>query len=727
MWSLPLSVGRPRPLPWILLAGLVACGESTPPSTPVAGVLLTGVPAVLAIGDTVRLRATPLDREDHPLSGRTVTWTTSNASIATVSPAGLVTALAQGSVEVGATCEGQQGLAAIAVAQPLALSVWGGPEYNEITLRWSSIGEATHFALYWQTTPGVTPATATRMEVNGFEFLHSGLTPGTTYYYAVAPLEGAEGSLSAEVHATASNDLALNILQPKRGKFIARDLFLSATVTSRSQLSGVSVAVAGRTIDLSFASNTILDSTTSSGPPYRGDGWVGSLDLTGLPKGPLQVVFTATDINSATARGEVNAIYDEPPVVTVISPLESSAAHPSITALASCQDDDPKGCDSLMVRIGDGATYPLTGGVPLEIPLGEYNGQMKLLIFRGIDRRGQIQEQTVPVLVETGNRLVEVATLGGTIMDVQPPRALVLSTAGIEDTLRLEDWIAHTDQPLYVQFGLQFRGALTPDGAMFEYPLASNSTLYRWSSGGMTTVASRAPSLVVKGGFALWKAPTGLVRLEFATGQITPVIENSRSSADVGENGDVVYVDNPTSTPGAPLQVLRYRDGVISQLTLDQTLTNLFPTTDGQLVAYVKAVPCCGAPQTQVVAVVDGSGEHLLTPPDLVERLPGDFQVSGGFVGYTKTDLTGQSQIWRRKPSGQEQQVTAFGSSSMLRALGPEGEIVLQHRDGATNQLYLSLAGDNVVAPIASGLGTPFIRNGVVYVAVGRTLFRVTP
>jgi uncharacterized protein YjdB len=48
-------------------------------------------------------------------SNRVVTWTTSNSNVATVSSAGLVTAVAVGSVTITATSEGQSGTATISV------------------------------------------------------------------------------------------------------------------------------------------------------------------------------------------------------------------------------------------------------------------------------------------------------------------------------------------------------------------------------------------------------------------------------------------------------------------------------------------------------------------------------------------------------------------------------------------------------------------------------------
>ena len=56
-----------------------------------------------APGDTIRLTATVKDDNGHEMSDATVTWTTSDSTLATVTSDGLVTAVATGTVDVTAT------------------------------------------------------------------------------------------------------------------------------------------------------------------------------------------------------------------------------------------------------------------------------------------------------------------------------------------------------------------------------------------------------------------------------------------------------------------------------------------------------------------------------------------------------------------------------------------------------------------------------------------------
>jgi uncharacterized protein YjdB len=88
---------------------------------PVASVEVTPAASALLVGETVQLTATLRDGDGNILTGRTVTWSTSNASIATVSATGTVTAVGLGTVTITATSEGVSGSATVVVgpAPPL--------------------------------------------------------------------------------------------------------------------------------------------------------------------------------------------------------------------------------------------------------------------------------------------------------------------------------------------------------------------------------------------------------------------------------------------------------------------------------------------------------------------------------------------------------------------------------------------------------------------------------
>jgi Tol biopolymer transport system component len=67
-------------------------------------------------GETVQLEATAKDAGGATLAGRTIIWSSTNTTVASVSPTGVVTGEAVGSTTITATSEGRSGTAAITVA-----------------------------------------------------------------------------------------------------------------------------------------------------------------------------------------------------------------------------------------------------------------------------------------------------------------------------------------------------------------------------------------------------------------------------------------------------------------------------------------------------------------------------------------------------------------------------------------------------------------------------------
>jgi uncharacterized protein YjdB len=82
---------------------------------PVATVTVAPSPASVGVGQTVQLTATMRDANNNVLTGRTVTWGSSNTGIATVSSSGVVTGVAVGSATITATSETKSGTASVNV------------------------------------------------------------------------------------------------------------------------------------------------------------------------------------------------------------------------------------------------------------------------------------------------------------------------------------------------------------------------------------------------------------------------------------------------------------------------------------------------------------------------------------------------------------------------------------------------------------------------------------
>jgi uncharacterized protein YjdB len=97
------------------ISGTTDVTVTAPAPVPVATVTVTPASASLILGATLQLAAVTKDAGGNTLSGRSISWSSSNTSVANVSSAGLVTAVAAGSATVTATSEGKQGTSSLTI------------------------------------------------------------------------------------------------------------------------------------------------------------------------------------------------------------------------------------------------------------------------------------------------------------------------------------------------------------------------------------------------------------------------------------------------------------------------------------------------------------------------------------------------------------------------------------------------------------------------------------
>jgi len=112
---------------WTIVIALAvwACGDSggtTAPTSekkPVASVTVSPLTADIDIDRTQQFTAILRDASGNTLAGRTVTWSSSSQTVATVSQSGLVTGSGVGEATITATSEGRSGSATATVTQSL--------------------------------------------------------------------------------------------------------------------------------------------------------------------------------------------------------------------------------------------------------------------------------------------------------------------------------------------------------------------------------------------------------------------------------------------------------------------------------------------------------------------------------------------------------------------------------------------------------------------------------
>jgi fibronectin type 3 domain-containing protein len=87
---------------------------------------------------------------------------------------------------------------------PSGLSATSGA--GQITVSWTSVGNAVSYNIYWSTTSEVTTTSGTKIAGATTPYVHNGLAAGTSYYYIVTAVSAAgEGVASAQASATTIN------------------------------------------------------------------------------------------------------------------------------------------------------------------------------------------------------------------------------------------------------------------------------------------------------------------------------------------------------------------------------------------------------------------------------------------------------------------------------------------------------------------------------------------
>jgi uncharacterized protein YjdB len=98
----------------------------------VASVRVTPSSVSLMTGQTQQLSAQPMDDTNTPLNGRSVAWTSSSPSVATVTSAGVVAGVRGGSATITATSEGRSGVVNVLVKQAAQPTLTVSPSSSNI-------------------------------------------------------------------------------------------------------------------------------------------------------------------------------------------------------------------------------------------------------------------------------------------------------------------------------------------------------------------------------------------------------------------------------------------------------------------------------------------------------------------------------------------------------------------------------------------------------------------
>jgi uncharacterized protein YjdB len=269
---------------------LAACDVAKPigVSTAVSSVVLSPATATLPVGKTVQLKATPEDASGTALTGKTVTWATSDPTIVTVDANGLVTAVAVGGTTITATSEGKSGTATITVSNVPVASVVVSPA--TATVQQSQTQQLT-----------ATPQDASGAPLSGRVVTWASATP------AVATVDAASGLVTAVAVGTAA------ITATSEGK------------TGSATITVVNVPVASVVVSPATASVSVGATVPLTATPQ---------DASGAPLSGRVVTWASGTPAVATvdASGRVTGVTLGSALITATSEGKSGSATITVTA-----------------------------------------------------------------------------------------------------------------------------------------------------------------------------------------------------------------------------------------------------------------------------------------------------------------------------------------------------------------------------------------------------------
>jgi hypothetical protein len=488
----------------------------------------------------------------------------------------------------------------------------------------------------------------------------------------------------------------VKIVSPADGSVVATSFVISATVTSSEAVTGVAAVVAGRSTALAWS----------------GGKWSGTVSFAGLA-GSHTVTVTASSASGVLGTASATYTRGIPPTVHVESPVSFQVGSSSIRVKATCSDDGPAGCASLVVRVAKSTTALAQGTGSVDANPSLPGPSQLTLEFVGRDSDGLTATVTREVYVETSSAWSHPAHGPGVLLDADAGRLLAASGGQLQVQTRSTGAV----QTIFEDAGTVFpQGRLTPRGAIFvEGP--DRTRVRDWRDGAIVTMPAISVRVVeVAGDWALWHNGSALIRRDLQAGT-NVVVSTSAGNIhnDVAANGDVVFWE------GATYDVSRYRGGATTLLTSTQDPgRNAYPVTDGTNTVFAKRI-CCTNELSQTMLIGPTGGEVALTDANRERAEPGPhYQVAGGWIAFTRVDSTGVVRVWRRAPDGTLTQLTTGAQHGFVVTLGANGDVVYSR---GLDRFAVKPGGSPV--PVGSNWGRPVWIGGVLHNILGASVFRI--
>ncbi len=285
--------------------GQTGAASVTVTQVPVATVGVSLGATSIVVGNTTQASAVTRDASGNLLTGRVVAWSTSNASIASVSTGGVVTGVAAGTATITATSEGKTGsstvtvtavppapVATVTVALGATSIVAGGTTQATATTTDASGNVLTGRVIAWSSSNAAI-ATVTSAGVV------TGVAAGTSTITATS--EGKTGSKSLTVTAAAPAVATQLVITQQPSALVQTGILLSQQpAVQLESATGAKVSQSGVVVTAAVASGiAVLGGTLTATTNASGVATFTNLMLTGIATSTL--TFTSAGLTSATS------------------------------------------------------------------------------------------------------------------------------------------------------------------------------------------------------------------------------------------------------------------------------------------------------------------------------------------------------------------------------------------------------------------------------------------
>ncbi|ASU33730.1 T9SS type A sorting domain-containing protein [Mucilaginibacter xinganensis] len=460
--------------------------------------------------------------------------------------------------------------------------------------------------------------------------------------------------------------------------------------------------------------------------------YIGTLSLTGLPQGLLQItVFVKDALNNAQTLSQ-NFNFDSLPIVAVTAPTRrASFLQSKIHIKANVSDPGHSSCKGVVIydnsRINfvnsiDTMVDILPQGTSFSGNIGVY-GIDNESVSTGVNETSDIT--LIPIYIDKSPYLKPYFTSqGGQVIDFKDTRALVLDQ-GTDNIphLKIVNITNGATENINIGGGAFVFGILCDAGAalLLNYSGdAVHDSVYVWKANKLTNVSKAVKTfsgisygLISQGNKLMWQGWGNEIFLTDLTtfNTITAATVTTNNQNDFSPEGTIVY-SKVYSASDYNIEKYTVSTGAVQKITTNGV--DVYPSIDHNNIVYTQASVGGLGPYT--VHLYNGSGDQVL---GTVLENTKKYLLYNGYIAFSITDNSNTEQVWLRTSKNVSKQISFFSNNSAVDKLGNNGRMIFNSRGSRYYADSLTSA-----KRVQSSLGKVYFGNGDFYVAIGGSIYR---